>query len=126
VGYAENDAPVDPIPVPAGKPFGCRIPEAEVLDPVEIRSIDFEAVKQATCPRMVADAMGLAGESFNGNRVVLSKSAFDRIHSLLREHQPATAVNTMFALADYGFHTTLDEAVPADETWLLDGWRKDR
>lgn len=125
VGYAADDGPADPLHLPAGKPFGCKVPEAEVLIPVETCRIDFEAVKQATGPRMVADAMGLVGRRFNGNRVVLHKNAFDRIHNLLREHQPATAVNTMFALADYGFHTTLDRSVPCDEIWLLDGWRRD-
>ncbi len=124
VGYAADDEPIDPIPVPAGKPFGCKVPEAEVLVAAEIRKIDFEAVKKAESTWQVVEAMGLRGERFNGNQVVLHKNAYARIHDLLYEYQPHSAVNTMFALADYGFHTTLDNAVPEDEIWLLEGWRK--
>jgi hypothetical protein len=121
VGYAAGDFPEDPIPVPAGKPFGCKIPEAEVLVADEIRKIDFEAVKRANSTGDVVAALGLGGQHFNGNLVVLRKSAYARIHDLLYEFNPDNAVNIMFALADVGLHTTLDTAVGEDEVWLLAG-----
>ena len=124
VGYAVDDAPVDPIPVPAGKPFGCKVPEAEVLVADEIRKIDFEAVKRANSTWDVVVALGLGKEPFNGNRVVLRKSTYARIHDMLYEYNPDNAVNIMFALADVGLHTTFDTAVGEDEIWLLDGWKR--
>ena len=124
VGYAADDVPVDPIPVPVGKPFGCKVPEAEVLVADEIRKIDFEAVKRANSTWDVVVALGLGGEPFNGNRVVLRKSTYARIHDMLYEYNPGNAVNIMFALADVGLHTTFDTAVGEDEVWLLDGWKR--
>ena len=124
VGYAADDGPADPIAIPAGKPFGCKAPEAEVLVADEIRKIDFEAVKKADSVRDVVRAMGMGKEPFNGNRVVLHKNAYARIHDLLYEYNPGNAVNIMFALADVGFHTTLDAGVGEEDIWLLDGWRR--
>ena len=124
VGYAEGDAPVDPIPVPLGKPFGCHVPEAEALVAEEIRTVDYETVKSAAWTGDIVNAMGLKDENFDGNRVVLHKKTYARIHDLLYEYQPDNAVNIMFALADVGFHTTTDSAVGEGEVWLLEGWRR--
>ena len=124
VGYAVEDGPADPIPVPAGKPFGCKVPEAEVLVADEIRKIDYEAVKKANSTGDVVAALGLGGDRFDGNRVVLHKNAYARIHDMLYEYNPGNAVNIMFSLADVGLHTTLDTAVAEDEVWLLEGWRR--
>jgi hypothetical protein len=124
VGYAVDDGPVDPIPVPAGKPFGCPIPESEVLVASEIRKIDFDAIQKATSVDEVMAALGLAGQSIDSNCVVLHKNAYTRIHDLLHLHQPDTAENTMFVLAHVGLHTTYDTAVAEDELWLLDGWKR--
>lgn len=125
VGYKADDAPTDPIPVPQGKPFGVRSPGTETLTPTEVRKIDFDAICNALSPADVLAAMGLpTANTFNGNRAILHKTAFERIHALLHKHQPDTAINTCFALADIGMHTTLDPAVPLDAVWLLDGWNK--
>ena len=69
-------------------------------------------------------ALGLGGDRFDGNRVVLHKNAYARIHDMLYEYNPGNAVNIMFSLADVGLHTTLDTAVAEDEVWLLEGWRR--
>ena len=124
VGYTADDAPVDPIPVPAGKPFGCKPPEAEILVAEEIRKIDFEAVKEAKSPQQVVDALGLGGLNFNGTKIVLHKKAYTHIHDILHAHQPATATDTMFALAHIGFYTTCSPDVAEDEIWLLEGWKR--
>ena len=89
-----------------------------------IRKIDFEAVKRANSTWDVVVALGLGKEPFNGNRVVLRKSTYARIHDMLYEYNPGNAVNIMFALADVGLHTTFDTAVGEDEIWLLDGWKR--
>ncbi len=68
--------------------------------------------------------MGLAPGSFRGNRVVLRKEAYERVHGLLNEYNPGQAVNIMFALAHIGLHTTSEEKVGTDEVWLLDGWER--
>ena len=124
VGYAACDGPTDPIVPPVGKPFGCRIPEAEVLVADEVRRIDFEAIKRANSTWDVVVALGLGDVPFNGNRAVLRKSTYARIHDMLYEYNPDNAVNIMFALADVGLHTTFDTAVGEDEVWLLDGWKR--
>ncbi|MGM9624658.1 MAG: hypothetical protein ACI3XM_03005, partial [Eubacteriales bacterium] len=60
--------------------------------------------------------------TFDGNRVVLRMTAYERIHALLHEKNPDIAVDLCFALAHIGLHTTFDPAVPEDAVWLLGGW----
>ena len=124
VGYAAGDGPADPIPVPEGKPFGCRRVHEVTPDPKEIRKIDFEALKKADSADGVVRAMGLEPGFFRGNRVVLRKEAYERVHGILNECNPGQAVNIMFALAHIGLHTTSEEKVGTDEVWLLDGWER--
>ena len=124
VGYAADDGPADPIEVPAGKPFGFGRTEKEELKPVETRSIDFEAVKRAASVPEILSALGLPSDSsaFDGNRVVLRTETFAEIHDLLRDLPNVSDV--FFALAYSNIHTTPDPAVPLNEVWLLDGWKK--
>lgn len=125
VGYASDEAPIDPIPVPSGKPFGVRPPEFKELHPVATRMIDFDAVCTARSSADVLAAMGLpAPFTFDGSRAVLRMSAYERIHALLHEHQKDTAIDTCFALAHLSLYTTFDPAVPEDAVWLLEGWDK--
>ena len=124
VGYAEGDGPVDPVPVPESKPFGCRIVREETPEAEETRDIDFEAMKEADSAEKVIRAMGLEPGTFCGNRVVLNTASYDRIHAILREFQPENAVSVMFALAHIGLHTTSEEKVRDGEIWLLGGWKK--
>ncbi|MBQ5767743.1 MAG: hypothetical protein IIV94_02510, partial [Clostridiales bacterium] len=53
VGYAVGTCPVDPIPVPEGKPFGAAIRPSEKLVPVQTRKIDFDAVRCAVNAQQV-------------------------------------------------------------------------
>lgn len=123
VGYAMGDAPGDPIAVPEGKPFGVQLEEQEELHPVQTRKIDFEALTQAKSMTEILAAMGLPqAYTFDGNRVVLRMSAFERVHAILHEYQKAVAVDLCFALSHIGLYTTYDTVVPEDEVWLLDGW----
>jgi len=123
VGYAADEGPVNPIAVPEGKPFGLKPADAQILKADEIRKIDFGAIKNADSTGKILAAMGLSGE-FDGNQVILRTEAYERIHAVIAEQHPDTAANLMFALAHTGIHTTSDPALPEDEVWLLDGWRK--
>lgn len=126
VGYAVEDGPVNPIPVPAGKPFGCKSGKQEQLKADKICKIDFEAAERADSVPGILAALGLTGEmgAFDGNRVVLRTEAYERIHDILGKNHPDTAANLMFALAHTGIHTTADPNVSKDEVWLLEGWKK--
>ncbi len=126
VGYAADDGPVNPIPVPEGKPFGCESRKQEELKADEIRRIDFEAAEHADSVSGILAALGLSGDmgTFDGNRVVLRTEAYERIHDILGKNHPDTAANLMFALAHTGIHTTSDPAVGIEEVWLLDGWKR--
>ena len=123
VGYAAEDMPEDPIPVPEGKPFGCRLIQEETLQAEEIRKIDFAALQDADSTDKILLAMGLTG-SFHGDRVILRTETYRRIHDTMRTYHPGKASDIMFALAHIGMHTTFDPAVAEDEVWLLDGWKK--
>ncbi len=126
VGYAADDAPENPIALPEGKPFGYTQEKAQALKAEEIRKIDFDAVRSADSVSGILTALGLHGDfaSFNGNQVILRTEAYERIHKIIGQNHPDTASSLMFALAHTGIHTTSDPAVPEDEVWLLDGWKK--
>ena len=117
-----EDIPEDPIPVPEGKPFGCRLIKEETLQPEEIRKIDFAALQDADSTEKILLAMGLSGR-FHGDRVILRTETYRRIHDTLRTYHPGKASDIMFALAHIGMHTTFDPAVAEDEVWLLAGWK---
>ena len=127
-GYAEGDGPVDPIPVPAGKPFGLTVQKSMLNEarPVSVRKVDFDAMRGADSVPAILEALGLPGDSgkFNGNAVLLRRETYERIHDILRELRPDNAASLMFALAHTGIHTTSRADVPEDEVWLLEGWEK--
>ncbi|MBQ3592002.1 MAG: hypothetical protein II979_08665, partial [Clostridia bacterium] len=110
VGYAAEDTPEDPIPVPEGKPFGCRLIREETLQAEEIRKIDFAALQDADSTEKILLAMGLSGR-FHGDRVIQRTETYRRIHDTLRTYHPGKASDIMFALAHIGLHTTFDPAV---------------
>ena len=128
VGYAEGDGPDDPIPVPAGKPFGLTVQKSTLNDarPVTVRKVNFDAMRGANSVPAILEALGLPGDSgkFNGNAVLLRRETYERIHGILRELRPDNAASLMFALAHTGIHTTSRADVPEDEVWLLEGWEK--
>ena len=126
VGYAADDAPEDPIPVPEGKPFGCGMTEEVQLTAGEIRKIDFDAMRNADSVGGILAALGLPGDfhAFDGSKIVLRTDTYERIHKIISDNYPDTAANIMFALAYVGIHTTSEPCVPEDEVWLLDGWMK--
>ena len=74
VGYAVDDAPEDPIPVPEGKPFGCGMTEEEALTADEIRRIDFDAMRNADSVGGILAALGLPGDfhTFDGSKIVFN------------------------------------------------------
>ncbi len=124
VGYAADEGPIDPIQVPAGKPFGLERKIEKHPEASEVRKIDFGALRTADSVPAILAALGLPGDSrqFDGNAVLLRTETYGRIHDLLHEFHPDHAANLMFALAHTGIHTTSDPAVPEDEVWLADGW----
>ena len=124
VGYAADDGPSDPVPVPGGKPFGLELKEETLPQASEVRKIDFEELQTADSLPAILTALGLPGESglFDGNAVLLRTETYGRIHDLLHALHPDQAASLMFALAHTGIHTTSDRAVPEDEVWLLPGW----
>ena len=126
VGYAVDDMPEDPIPVPEGKPFGCGMTEEEALTADEIRKIDFDAMRNADSADGILAALGLSGDfgKVDGSKIVLRTAAYERIHRIINDNHPDSAANIMFALAYVGIHTTSDPCVPEDEVWLLDGWMR--
>ena len=130
VGYAADDGPRDPVPVPEGKPFGLKTEPRAAVDemPVEIRKVDYDAMRGADSVPAILSAMGLPSDPgrINGNAVLTRRETYGRIHDILNELRPEDAASLMFALADIGIHTTSRADLPEGEVWLLDGWEKDR
>jgi len=122
VGYAADDVPENPVPVPEGKPFGYEIGEEKELTADEVRRIDMDAMEKADSVEKILAALGLEGR-FNGNCVVLRKETYERIHEIISRQHSNSAADIMFALAHRGIHTTGEGKVPLDEVWLLDGWK---
>lgn len=124
VGYAVDTVLVDPIPVPEGKPFGITSRQTETLKPVQTRKIDFDAIRYAVNIEQILAAIGISEiQNVDFTRVVLRKSAYEKIHALLQQSQSADSVtNICFALAHCGIYTTYNTSVPEDEAWLLEGW----
>ncbi len=128
VGYAADEGPVDPVPVPEGKPFGLKPEERGDMDgePREIRTADLDAMGEADSVPAILRSLGLPGDPgrINGNAVLLRRETYERIHDILREKRPNDAASLMFALADLGIHTTARSDVPENEVWLFDGWER--
>ncbi|MBR4205768.1 MAG: hypothetical protein IKQ92_09850 [Clostridia bacterium] len=127
VGYAPDEGPSDPIPVPEGKPFGLPRKTEDAQKVAETRKIDFGALAKADSVPAILKALGLPEDSgsFDGNAVLLRAETYGKIHDFLRALCPENAANLMFALAHTGIHTTADPAVPEDEVLLLEGWKRD-
>ena len=96
--------------------------------PVEIRKVDYDAMRGADSVPAILSAMGLPADPgrINGNAVLTRRETYGRIHDILNELRPEDAASLMFALADIGIHTTSRADLPEGEVWLLDGWEKDR
>ncbi len=62
VGYAVDDKPENPVPVPDDKPFGCGKVIKEQLAASEIRKIDFDAVREADSAADILTALGLPAD----------------------------------------------------------------
>ena len=126
VGYEADGGPVDPIPVPDGKPFGLKKEESSDIKPSKILKIDQAKLDAVTDVPTILSALGLPENSnkFNGNKVILRKETYQKIHEIIHRNNKVDATNNMFNLAYIGIHTVTDKRIGTDDVWLLEGWEK--
>ena len=122
VAYSEKGKNTPDIVYPIKRDFSLKIQSEKDILPESKVTINYDAVSLSKTAQDVIEAMGLPRDNnaFNGNKVILSREAYDRIHTIVKA-KCTDPSGIMFALAQYGMHTDAKKRIPNDEVWLLEG-----